>query len=374
MAEQSQYLIRPSELYRIARCPGSLAMQHGLPDADNEEAREGTAVHESFAALFLGTAFHEGDTASNGVVFTRTMLDGGKTFHKACTKRYKGEWIIERSLAIPRVHPQCGGTPDARSYDAVNRHIRIGDLKWGHRYVDVFNNEQLLAYLAGYVDELGINGLEEQHTLVTLFIVQERAYRPNGPVTEWTFLLSDVRAQLNILRSNVETSLLAGAVCNPGPHCRDCLADSRCIALQRESAAIMAQCYIAEQFELDQEMCGRELSRLRWALDTIKVRVEGLEAQAENLMHQGKAVPGWTLERTRSREEWDPAKVDFVVGMAETLGIDVCKKREPLTVKQARALGFDGATFEMTVTKSGTLKLAQFTPSNPISGVTEHGE
>lgn len=374
MAADSQFLIRPSELHILAECPGSLAMQNGLPDEESDEAREGTAAHDAFAARFQGMKYEIGGIAENGVVFTSEILDAGDLFYKACMNRFKGPWLVEQTLPAPSIHPNCGGTPDARAYDTVNRHIFIGDLKFGHRYVDPYQNKQLLAYLEAYMMQLGINGLEEQHTLVTLFIVQPRAYRPGGDVTQWQFTLSDARAWLNKIRSDVSTALLPGAPCKAGTHCRDCRAKHNCIALQREAASILAATYPAERFDLTPEQTGIELSRLAWALDTIKVRVEGLTAQAEEMIRQGKAVPRWTLERSASRTEWDLAKVKQAIGTAKLMGVDIVKEIKPLTPKQAAAAGFDGEAFGMTITKSGSLKLKPFGANNPLNGVTQHGE
>lgn len=374
MAADSQFLIRPSELHITVNCPGSLAMQNGLPDVEHEEAKEGTAAHEAFAALFQGLKYEVGGVASNGVPFDINMLDGAELFHKACKNRFKGQWYIEQPMGAPRLHPQCGGTPDGFAVDMEHHHIYIGDFKYGHRYVDPYGNYQMLAYLDAIAYWLQLDGLEEQHWQVTIFVVQPRAYRPGGDVTQWVFNLADARAWFNKIISGVQTALLQGAPCKPGPYCRDCRAQNKCIALQREAASILAATYPAERFELDPEQTGRELARLRWAMDTLKVRVEGLEEQAKEYIRQGKAVPLWTVERNRSKLDWDPAMVKSAIGIAKTMGVDLIKEIKPLTPTQARDKGFDGEALGLTVSKPGSLKLVPFGANNPINGVTQHGE
>lgn len=374
MAEHSQFLIRPSELHITVNCPGSLAMQNGLPDFEHDEAKEGTAAHEAFAALFQGLKYEVGGVATNGVTFNRDMLEASELFHRACLNRFRGHWYVEQPMSAPGLHPQCGGTPDAFAVDTEKHQIFIGDFKYGHRYVDPFANFQMLAYLEAIVEWLQLNGLDDQHWQVTIFIVQPRAYRPGGDVTQWVFTLSDARAWFNKIRSGIETAMLPGAPCKAGPHCRDCRAQNGCIALQRESASIMAATYPAERFDLDAEQTGRELARLQWALNTIKVRVEGLEEQAKNYIQQGKAVPLWSIERNRGRVDWDAAKVKQAIGTAKAMGIDIVKEIKPMTPTQAKAAGFDGEAFGMTVSKSGSLKLVPFGANNPINGVTQHGE
>lgn len=370
MAAESEFVLRPSEMHRIINCPGSLGLQAQYPNVESDESKEGTAAHDAFAALFHGTPYATGDVAPNGVVLTDEMLDGAQLFYDTCISYgiAPKDWHVEEKLPCASIHKQCGGTPDVWGYNPERKVIYIFDFKFGHRYVDAFENWQCLSYLSGIVDKLGIDGFEEQRTYVLIAIVQPRAYRRSGPVDTWHFKLPDVRTYWNRLIAACNATISA-AHCIAGPHCRDCRAAHSCVTLQRASADILSQMQSVQRFEMNEVQTGSELSRLKWALDVLETRVEGLTLSANEMIRSGKNVPGWMLEPGGSKEIWRPDMESKVVGVAKAMGIDIQKSPVPITPTQAKAKGFDGSLMGLTESKSSGMKLVPFKPNNIFNGV-----
>ena len=91
---------------------------------------------------------------------------------------------IEERVAIPAVHANNWGTPDTWifGHNATSGRARLVviDYKFGHEFVEVFENWQLVDYLFGILQELGISG--EAAALVDVEEAQISAQTPLGQV------------------------------------------------------------------------------------------------------------------------------------------------------------------------------------------------
>lgn len=355
----SPYRIRPSSFPRVLACPGSLQMEEKFPEVeDSESAREGTAAHECFAMELDGVPYKVGDTASNGVIIDAEMLEAGDEFADRLRSWGTPYTYIEQQMPCASIHPLCGGTPDAWSWDAAALLIRVADMKYGHRDVEVFEHPQLAAYTSGIADLLQINGLQEQHIAVEWSIYQPRSYRSGGPWKVWKFLLSDLRALHNKMRAAAIESVGPSPRCIPSAQCRDCLGRHSCVALQHASASITD--FVGETIEiftLNETQCAGELRRLNKAMEVLQSRIEGLEEQATAAIRAGRRVPGYELQQSYGREQWRPEKLANVGTMAQLLNINVYKERELITPNQARKLGLLVDDLDLSVKPAGKFKL-----------------
>src|SRR5690606_25074571 len=95
------------------------------------------------------------------------MIAGAKLFRDACLAPL-GPWNVssghyEQRVDIPRVHAECWGTPDfwtavfPEDERGSKRYVRVVDYKYGHRFVEVFENLQLAAYASGVLSQLSIS-------------------------------------------------------------------------------------------------------------------------------------------------------------------------------------------------------------------------
>lgn len=366
-------IIPPFSAPRRWRCRGSALLEAMHPSEETEESREGTAAHE-LAARFIDylrrgivIGFYSdwvGQTASNGVVWDRDAYEGALMYARDVQEVMKrtGNFTphVEQRVSMPRIHPESRGTPDCWLYDERGRTLYIWDYKHGHGVVEVWDNKQLIEYLAGILDAEGIDGLMEQELAVVFTIVQPRAYHRDGPIRRWTDNVAELRGRINQL-SAVEHECLGGDVTTTAgaEQCRDCSARYVCDTLAVAAGRALEYIGHAEQTLTDPRSVSVELQILAEAEGLIKARRTGLEAQAEAIIRRGESVPGWSLQAGQGRTEWSiPAAELFTIG--DLIGVDLRKEPKPITPNQAKLAGVDESVISRySEKKPGELKLVR---------------
>lgn len=373
----SPFRIRCSNLDRIASCPGALQMEEKFPELeDSESALEGTAAHECFAMEYEGVPFTTASRSSDGVAITEEMLEAGAEFVDIIRSWNAPYVYIEQQLPASRIHPLCGGTPDAWGWDPATYTIYLADLKFGHRDVEVLDNSQLTGYTQAIAEVLKIDGHTEQFITLDWTIFQPRCYRGGGTRKHWRGRLSDIRQQTNKIVMAVQDALGATPSCHPGPHCRDCLGRHACVALQRAGASVTDfAASTLEEFTLNDDQCGKELRRLLAARETLDARIEGLSEQAISSITRGGRVTGFELKRTSGRETWRPETAGTVAELAKLYNIDVLRKPELITPNQARQLGFDVDSLNLSHKPGSGVKLVPISTieTKKIFGANKNG-
>lgn len=342
--------VPPSSSAQRIQCPLSASLQLAYPQEDTPEAAEGEAAHWAGAEQLAGRLMDVGVIAPNGVVLDEEMLQAADTYSGDVQTLVPGAQLhIEQRVNIPRVHAQSWGTPDC--WALVGHHLYIWDFKYGHRYVDAFENKQMIEYAAGLSA-----GLSE-HTRVTMTIVQPRSYHRDGPVRRWTTTLLDLRAHINVASNAAHEALGPSPRARVGPECRDCTARHVCPTLQASGYEAAQYASGVQPLELPANALALELRTLREARDLLDARVDGLEQQATAMLRAGKYVPGWALEHGAGREKWlRPAAEVAAIGQA--MGVTVTKPLAVVTPAQAREAGLDPALVaSMSTRPAGSPKL-----------------
>jgi hypothetical protein len=314
-----------------------------FPQEDTDESREGTEAHEYArkAAALAARGQRLADCPDPD------MLRGALMYADdiAGVMRRTGVFtpVLERRVEIPRIHPLSYGTPDGWLWGSAGRRLWLWDYKYGHGRVEVERNAQFVEYAAGILDELDINGHEEQHVEVVFTVVQPRAPHPDGPVRRWVCRASDLRPLVNKQSAAAHEALGPNPVCRTGPECKHCSARHACTTFQAGVYDHLAYLGHPTPAELDPAGLSLELTLLNNALDDIKARLTGLTAQAEGLIQGGAVVPGWALGRTRPHVKWTrPAAEVFALG--DEHGIDLRRPAEPITPTQAIKADLDKET------------------------------
>lgn len=336
-------IIAPSSMHMIVPCPGSVRMQAAYPDEEGEAAREGTAAHWALEQVLHGHVVDVGLIAPNGVVLTQDMIDGAELMRSAIPERVRPLIRVEQTVRMARrIHTQCWGTPDVYAYDPRDKVLYIWDYKFGHGYVEVIDNLQLIAYAAGVTEELDLNDLEAR---VVLCVVQPRCWHPSGHVRKWSVPLSDLRGPWNRMMMAAEAALGEDPPVNPGEHCRYCRARHACTALHKYTSYIHDLVDHATPLEMPDDALGYELRTLRQLADLLKARLTGLEADAEARLRAGKRVPGWGLDSKPGPLKWT-APAAQVIQLGQLYGLDLAKPPEPITPTQARKAGLPDAIID----------------------------
>lgn len=365
-------LIAPSALALTVECPASVLLQASVPLLPvTEEEAEGTAAH--WVAMRYAAGY--GQELPIGAKFTSAgrewevdadMVAGAMMYQRAMGGPHLN-LRLEDAVSIPRIHPEhCHGTPDAWRYapDAREMYqvcppempaekfyagqlklVRVGDYKFGHRFVEVFENYQGTGYISGVMHRLQLND-NDPDLWVEFILVQPRCYHRDGPVRVWRVHASDLRATLNVAASAAREALAPNPRARTNDGCIDCKARHACKTLQHATSAFIEFSTTAEVVEMPAEALGQELSMVQDAIKRLEARETGLSAQAETLLRQGKPVAFYHLTPGQSRLTYkDDADIDELVSFGDLVGVDIRKpqtKKDCLvTPTQAIALGID---------------------------------
>lgn len=355
--------LRPSGAATWIICAGYVAMRSLFPEApdeaDTEITEDGTACHWLASELYAGRFHAEGSLAPNGRELTEEMFD-------ACDEylAHINSWpgvapVVEQLIPGDVIFPGMKGTPDAWAYDPTTRTLYLADLKFGFRFVEVFENWQLLCYVLMLITLLNISGLDDQYLTVKMSIIQPRSTHRDGPVRTWTVKASNLRALFNQL-IHAAHQAMTGGPCTPNPHCGDCPARHACTALHNSSLVAMEVAYGSVPHELEPAAAGDELRRLKEAAKRLEARITGLDMQVEHLLTAGTVVPGWGLEPSYSRERWRDGVEPQVITLAKYFNnAPLAKPMRAITPKQARKYLGDEIVSSLSHRPSTGVRLTQ---------------
>lgn len=348
------------------KCTGAPQMWAQFPAReDTSSSMEGTAAHWVVAELCAGRATPVGTLAPNGIAVTQEMREGAEMFCDAIPPEQflpGGSLQVESAVTCPNIHDQCYGTPDARYISA--HCISVLDYKFGHGFVDEFENWQGIAYIAGVL--VMHPQFDDQSMFFEFTIVQPRCFDAGGPVRTWRGKVSDLRAQINILRMAARRAMGEDGVDAPalttGSQCRYCQAVVHCPASQRATSSALAVSQIVTPSPMSPESMSMMLRYVNDAMGTLKAMQGGLVIEAESIIRSGERVPGFDLTAGRGKTEWNKP-IEEVIALGSIFGLDV-SKQGVITPIQASALfkknGVDESVIkEYSSSTSGALKLVQ---------------
>lgn len=317
----------PSGLACVVACPGSYqlirnARANGLTldEDDTNASREGTAAHEVAARLAEhGELMQVGSLTSNGVAVTDEMVEGAEMWVNAVEPYLHRDSpaLIEQPIECLYIHRNCYGTPDF-TCGPDHGTLYVADYKFGHRYVDAFENWQLVAYAIGRMPSY------LPTVRVVLQIVQPRSYHRDGPVREWVLSGHELRDYAGVLAAACTAAEQPDAQCVTGPQCYECPARHACeAALHMEQSALYLS---GSTIPLDATVEAKavRLHQIRRALDHLAQMESGITEDLTAAVRRGINVPGFTLKAGSGREGW-LRPVQEVVALGAAMGVDLSK-------------------------------------------------
>lgn len=230
--------LSPSGAHRWMACPGSLALESGLPDTSSAFADEGTLAHalagccleaEHDAALFVGGQFGYKDHGSEKkVIIEKEMADFVQVYIDRIREYAQGnELMVEQRLEFSCYVdvPDQFGTSDA--VILAGDEIQVHDLKYGRGVkVDADNNEQLMLYALGALDTFGPLG---DFKRIRMVIHQPRLQH----LSEWDCSVEDLLAFAERAKYAAQAAMAGDGDLVPGEsQCRFCKAKGTCPALR----------------------------------------------------------------------------------------------------------------------------------------------
>jgi hypothetical protein len=362
----------PSGLDRLVHCTGSHDLCALYPEAeDSPKAMEGTAAHEVVANMMRGQHVTVGSLASNGIAITEEMIEGAELFCDEVPDgtTHTGGCHVEERVEINRIHPDCWGTPDA--WYLRGQTVVVLDYKFGHGFVDEFENIQLMSYAVGVLDTLG---LDDTTHYVALTIVQPRYFVASSPVRTWGCLASDLRGHMNRIRSAVAKAEAGDGICTPGGHCRNCSAAHACLALQRSVGSVFDFTATPAPAEMTPTEKGVYLARVEQAQTLLKAMHGGLTEEVEASIRRGVFVPGWDMKPGQGKTGW-VKPIAEVAALGEMLGVSLRKDALITPIQAVAALkkmGIDGSILSpYSASTVGALKLVQSDTRRIFGGSTK---
>lgn len=358
----------PSSAARRMACPGSRAMSDRYKTGEiSEAALEGEAAHW-FAHELISHYFVKGNTTKlvagsispKNIVIDDEMEESAKIY--ACsvfdilekTQAPNIKLHIEKTLQIPNIHPLMFGTPDL--WFVIDKEIYLYDYKYGHGYVDEFENWQLIAYVAGIFNHLNTTGSDY---VVHMTIVQPRNYNADGPIRTWTIRGNNLQPYFDRLKASSENSLNQNAPLIPSSHCTYCPARHACPALQDAALQIAESIQGPQHNELTPGELGNELRFLKHAQSLLEARVTALEEEAIGQIIKGESIPHFTIEQAMGREKWIKT-IDEIAILGELYDCNLFKSQDVITPRQAEKLGIPKEVIaKYTERKPGNFKLKQ---------------
>jgi hypothetical protein len=328
--------LAPSSYGRLAHCRAAPIMEAMYPSEDSEATRSGKCAHhvaklvlDGLPAPMIGTQEQQFETE-----VTEEMIQGVQMYVDDIAGELGAAWrnhlYAEERVDLSGLHPEAWGTLDARAQ--YPGHLFFWDFKYGHRYVDAFENWQLIAYSYPFVAALTPE--EELTTTVQFTIVQPRNFHPDGPIRRWTVKAHELRAYYNILAGWLAEAMDDHVAATPFPAaCQDCSARHACVALRNAAYTAMDSTREAHAQNLPPEQLGIELARVEDLAALLDAYKTGLEEEAAGVLKRGASVPNYTMAPGRASLEWS-LPPEF---LANELGDRIWKPRAVITPTQAKA-------------------------------------
>ncbi|WP_347460971.1 DUF2800 domain-containing protein [Acinetobacter sp. ANC 7454] len=334
----------PSAAHRWAKCPGSLILEKGIKNESSAQADEGTAAHflasecleqnrnatdylSAFIAINKGNAYWDKGAAAetrSGFSVDLEMAEYVQKYIDAVRSQAEGnELLIEHRVDFSQYidSENAFGTSDA--IILAPKEIQIHDLKYGRTKVNAEDNEQMMLYALGALNDFGMFDDFQQARLV---IHQPRL----GHVSEWVvpvaYLLEfadRTKNTVKLIKAVDEGTALfdENQLLNPGEkQCHWCKAKATCPALTKAVIETVAgefddltacdlEAGIKQGIEAVPEHENQLLGKLYAALPLIEQWSKAVAAAVTDKLNSGEKVPGFKLVQGRAgNRAWSDAE------------------------------------------------------------------
>jgi hypothetical protein len=290
--------LSPSSADRWMVCPGSVALNAGLPDTSSAAADEGTAAHwlgEQILNGADGTTL-VGAKAENGVTVTADMLTDVlkyTSYVQDVVKATGGTLLVEQRLPIGHLTGEDGAHGTSDTVILAGHELIVIDLKFGQGVrVDAERNRQLRIYALGALEQYG---LAFDFTQVRMVIHQPRL----DHVSEWV----DTGEELEAFADDVRAAAMNCGIPTPPlvpttKGCRWCKAKADCPALRD---------VVMDQFEnIEPETAtADQLGEAMGKTELIEGWIKAIRGKVESNLFAGIPVVGFKLvQGKRGNRAW----------------------------------------------------------------------
>lgn len=312
----------PSGAKAWRQCAMWPTMNATFPQADTQDTVLGTQAHE----------YVWGRLESDNSEFA----EAAELMRDVMSVRLQGShppWI-EQALRCSNIHSECWGTPDVTAYVPSARRLEIIDLKFGHRFVDEFQNGQGICYGSGHLARFTPGAVET----VAFTVVQPRCYSA-VPVRTWEVGIERFRELEAEYHEAANRCMLPNPVATINSECRYCPGRHVCEVLQREAYNAADLSGYTTAVDISGIAASRELRVLEDALSVLEARVNGLKEVVIAKIKAGEQVPFHQLAFGSGRLKWDKPAAE-IAALGSLFGINL-NKHDIVTPAQAMKKGLD---------------------------------
>lgn len=336
--------LSPSSAHRWMRCGASLYMESQQPNNTNVYSAEGTAAHflaalclekNQDAELYSGrliAVLDNGESIFNDYphiakrqapfefAVSADMVRHVQTYITA-VREYAtgGDLLVEQRVDFSQVVgvENQFGTADAIIVSDNATELQVHDLKYGMGVqIDAENNEQLMLYALGALNDYGFLGDFQR---VRTVIHQPRL----DHISEWSYSIDQLEAFAAEAKAaaGMAISLMEGLECGDGgaiadldgmyspgdKQCRFCKAKAHCPALTKQIFSTILDDFgdcsdlsnLPERMEKALNLLeladNERLSMLLQSADLIEQFIKAVRAAVETELFAGREVPGYKL-------------------------------------------------------------------------------
>ena len=314
---------RASKMPRVMVCAGSYLLNAPREDESGDEADEGNVAHaHAFKCITTGAPLSD--------IPDLEMMRAVSLYVDTCGKNTSVDSLAraEDPHEIDVMGHVVPGTCDFFSW-STDGTLTIIDLKYGHGWVGVRENWQLITYAVLMWLKYG-NG-QEPNT-VRLVVVQPRANHPAGPIREWSFDGVLLRNYRNQIQNQITAASHPGAPTRTGKECRYCPSLLDCHTNRAAVADAIDFAGTASASDLSGTALAHELETVKRAADLISHRFTALESYALERVKTGAIVPGYRAAQTYGALQWD---VKDPIAAGRDIKKDLARPAAPITPTQA---------------------------------------
>jgi len=335
--------ISPSSANTWMKCAGSASLKSLVPrDDETDAAREGTTAHWVAQQILLSYQGTQILTASqfvgqthNDVEITHEMCEAVEIYVMDVLKIVQQHGALQtlqieqRINPSTKIHPENRGFFDAGFYDPGTMTLFVWDFKYGHGFVDVFENWSMLNYAIGLLELIFTDNGKQVPPEITIKmrIVQPRCFTPAGIIREWSINEgNELRGFANRMHHQAHIAMSPGAPTATGTHCGYCRARHICPALLDASQIAMDVIGTSTPIDLPPQSMSVELKFLNRAFEIIKARKDAIEADAIAKMESGIDIPGFEMKVNYGIPYWSKPN-DEILALGAAFGINLIDEK-----------------------------------------------
>lgn len=350
----------PSNAKVWMSCQGAAQMQHlhplpKLKDDDKSDSRkQGIAFHNLAEKCFKTGECPSnflGDVTDDGVLIDDEMVESVLDYLSIITP----EAFVEDKVDLSWYNEGQYGYVDAHWLEDDGDTLCVIDAKYGHTYVDEFENEQLIIYAWGLYQQSGM-----PFHKFKLHIFQPRVFGAGGTLRTWEISFDELFKWQEIVVRKAEQARSDNIICTTGNYCGHCNARHACTAFQKQVYSGVGYVGDSVGLELEGVELSTEYKLLKQYERDLKARLTGLEQQVSYNFQNGVSMPGLELKSTAGRKKWAKGCIGEVETIAELYDVKATKPKELITPTQLIKKGVDLSVINdyIEVTPSGT-KIAE---------------